>query len=95
MLDVNEYFEGKVKSIAFQTKSLPGTVGAMAVGDYTFGTNCREIMTVVSGELVVRLPGNDDWQTFIAGQSFEVEANKNFNVKVTVETAYLCLYDRS
>jgi len=94
MLTVNEYFEGKVKSIAFQTAALPATVGVMSTGDYTFGTDCREIMTVVSGDLTVKLPGKDDWHTFIAGQTFEVEANQSFDIKVTTETAYLCQYDR-
>jgi Uncharacterized protein conserved in bacteria len=94
MLDVNEYFDGKVKSIAFQSNTLPATVGVMAAGDYTFGTDCKEIMTVVNGELVVKLPGKDTWQTFISGQTFEVEANQSFDLKVTVDTAYLCQYVR-
>ena len=94
MLDVNEYFDGKVKSIAFQSNTLPATVGVMATGDYTFGTDCKEIMTVVNGELVVKLPGKDTWQTFVSGQTFEVEANQSFDLKVTVDTAYLCQYVR-
>ena len=51
MFDVNEYFEGKVKSIGFQTETLPATVGVMAPGEYEFGTSQRETMTVVSGVL--------------------------------------------
>lgn len=95
MLDVNEYFEGKVKSISFQTASLPATVGVMAIGNFTFGTNCREIISVANGELIVKLPGSEEWVSYIAGQTFEVAANKSFDVKVPVETAYLCLYDRT
>ncbi len=34
MLDVNEYFDGKVKSIGFQTETLRATVGVMAPGNY-------------------------------------------------------------
>ncbi|WP_028876009.1 pyrimidine/purine nucleoside phosphorylase [Teredinibacter turnerae] len=94
MLTVNEYFEGKVKSIGFSPAGLPATIGVMAIGEYTFGTDCREIMTVVSGELTVKLPEQADWQTYIAGQTFEVEANQSFDLKVAVETAYLCQYDR-
>ncbi|MFT5085511.1 MAG: hypothetical protein ACI9Y1_003572 [Lentisphaeria bacterium] len=95
MLKVNEYFDGKVKSIGLQTGTLPATIGVMAVGDYTFGTDCKEIMTVVCGELTVQLPNSEEWQTFIDGQVFELEANKKFKLKVPVETAYLCKYDRS
>ena len=93
MLTVNEYFEGKVKSIAFDGGDLPATVGVMAPGDYTFGTSQREYMTVVNGELVVKLPGSDDWQTFASGQTFIVEANQSFDLQVAVETAYLCKYE--
>ena len=93
MLDVNEYFDGKVKSIAFQTETLPATVGVMAVGEYEFGTSQKETMTVVSGALTVKLPGTDEWQTFSAGDAFNVEANQSFQLKVAVETAYLCTYE--
>ncbi len=34
MLDVNEYFDGRVKSIGFQTETLRATVGVMAPGTY-------------------------------------------------------------
>lgn len=94
MLNVNDYFEGKVKSITFSPAGLPATIGVMAQGEYTFGTDCREIMTVVSGELTVKLPDAEDWQTFIAGQTFEVAAHQRFELKVPVDTAYLCQYDR-
>ena len=92
MLDVNEYFDGNVKSIGFQTETLPATVGVMAPGDYEFSTSQNEAMTVVSGVLTVRLPGQSQWETFDAGQMFKVAANKNFQLKVHVDTAYLCTY---
>lgn len=92
MFDVNEYFDGTVKSIAFQTATLPATVGVMAPGEYEFGTSQKETMTVVSGALTIRLPGEDDWKTFDAGESFIVDANQKFGVKVAVDTAYLCTY---
>ncbi len=38
----NEYFEGNVKSTAFQSETLPATVGVMEVGEYTFGTDAYE-----------------------------------------------------
>ncbi|WP_372881671.1 pyrimidine/purine nucleoside phosphorylase [Psychromonas sp.] len=90
----NEYFDGNVKSIAFQSATLPATVGVMEVGEYTFGTDAYEYMTVVSGALTVKLPGATDWKTFNAGETFEVEANTSFDVKVAVQTAYLCLYKK-
>jgi hypothetical protein len=92
MFKTNEYFDGKVKSIAFQGEQLPATVGVMAPGEYEFGTNQREVMTVVSGALTVKLPNQSNWQTFAAGASFEVAADQKFQLQVAQDTAYLCTY---
>lgn len=92
MFKVNEYFNGKVKSIAFTSSEGPATVGVMATGEYEFGTATVEIMTVVSGAMDIKLPGSDTWKTIKAGESFEVAANVKFGVRMQVETAYLCLY---
>ncbi|MCF7982108.1 MAG: pyrimidine/purine nucleoside phosphorylase [Pseudomonadales bacterium] len=93
MFKVNEYFDGKVKSIAFQTDTLPATVGVMAPGEYDFGTSQKETMTVVSGALTVKLPQQDKWQVFNSGDQFVVAANQNFQLRVAVDTAYLCTYE--
>lgn len=93
MFNINQYFDGKVASIAFQTQTLPATVGVMAVGEYEFGTEQKETMTVVSGALSVMLPGTTDWQTFASNESFVIEANNKFQLRVAMETAYLCTYE--
>ena len=93
MFDVNEYFDGKVKSIGFKTASLPATVGVMEIGEYEFGTTQKETMSVVSGALTVMLPNASDWKTFNQGDSFIVEANEKFQLKVDIATAYLCTYE--
>jgi uncharacterized protein YaiE (UPF0345 family) len=92
MFKTNEYFDGKVKSIAFKTKTLPATVGVMATGDYVFNTDEKEKMTVVSGVMFIKFSGTETTQAFKAGESFNVEANSSFNVSIKEETAYLCLY---
>ncbi len=92
MFKVNEYFEGNVKSIGFQTSEAPATVGVMAPGHYEFGTSQKEIMTVISGLLTVKLPGSTEWQDFGKNQTFTVEANQKFQLKVKEDTSYLCLY---
>lgn len=92
MLETNEYFDGKVKSIGFQTSSLPATVGVMDMGEYEFGTSQKETMTVVSGALTVMLPNSREWETFDQGDSFIVAANEKFQLQVKVATAYLCTY---
>ena len=93
MLKVNEYFDGKVMSIALHTETLPATVGVMEPGDYEFGTSQKEVMTIVSGKMEALLPGSEEWQTFTNGESFEIEANVKFKVRLSGQTAYFCTYE--
>lgn len=93
MFKINQYFEGNVASIAFQTESLPATVGVMDVGEYQFDTAQKETMTVISGQLTVLLPGQTEWQDYRANNAFQVPANTSFKLKVPVQTAYLCTYE--
>ncbi len=93
MLQVNEYFDGKAKSIAFQTPTLPATVGVITPGEFEFGTSKKETMTVISGALTVLLPGMDEWMTYGAGESFNVAGQSSFRAKTDTDTAYLCTYE--
>ena len=92
MFKVNEYFDGKVKSIAFQTAEAPATVGVMTKGEYGFGTATVEYMTVITGKLTVKLPGSSEWKTYKAGDTFIVAKDKKFQLKVEEDSSYLCLY---
>ena len=92
MFQTNEYFDGKVKSIAFQGQDKPSTVGVMAAGEYVFNTGDKEKMTVITGELNITLDGETRTQSYTAGQSFDVAANSAFNVTVATVCAYLCEY---
>ena len=92
MLKVNEYFDGKVKSIGYEDSKGPITVGVMEPGDYTFSTSSHELMTVVTGTLIVLRPGDAEWATFQAGESFEIHADASFEVRVEEPTAYICRY---
>ena len=93
MLEVNEYFDGQVKSIGFQGGELASSVGVMAAGEYLFYTSQFENMTVLSVALTVKLPNQNNWQEFQAGQSFTVRANQVFDLKVLQASAYLCSYE--
>lgn len=92
-LTVNSYFDDNVKSIALENQEGVSTVGVMMIGNYEFGTSKREYMTVVSGELIVKLPDENDWKTFSQGEAFIVEANETFSLQVKQTTAYLCRYE--
>ena len=92
MFKTNEYFDGKVKSIAFQSDTLPASVGVMAKGEYVFSTSVKEKMTVISGALSIQFSDSDESHTYHPGESFDVPANSSFNVSVVADSSYLCLY---
>ncbi|MDI3324673.1 pyrimidine/purine nucleoside phosphorylase [Pontibacterium granulatum] len=91
-MNVNEYFDGNVKSIGFENSEGRVTAGVMAPGEYEFGTSENELMKVVSGELIVKLPGEEEFKAYPTGTEFNVAANQSFQLKVEQATAYLCFY---
>jgi uncharacterized protein YaiE (UPF0345 family) len=92
MLKHSTYFEGKVQSVGFERNGRRATVGVVDVGEFHFGTDAAERMTVVSGELWARLPGETAFRAFPAGTVFEVPAKSGFDVKAALPAAYLCEY---
>ncbi|MEI7661870.1 MAG: pyrimidine/purine nucleoside phosphorylase [Bacteroidota bacterium] len=92
MFKTNEYFDGKVKSIAFTTPEGPATMGVMAPGEYEFGTSTVEYMTVISGTMVVMLPGEAEWKSFNPYDTFIVQKDQKFKLRIGADAAYLCLY---
>ena len=92
MFKTNEYFEGKVKSIAFDTTDGPATLGVMAPGEYEFGTSTAEYMTVVSGTMTVMLPGESNWKEYKPYDTFVVAKGQKFKLRIQTDAAYLCLY---
>ena len=90
MLKHNSYFEGKVQSVGYERNGRRATVGVIDPGEFHFGTEAAERMTVVSGELWAKLPGESAWRAFPAGTSFEVPAKSGFDVKAAGPSAYLC-----
>lgn len=89
----NLYFDGKVNS---RTVILENgdriTLGFMQAGDYTFCTAEKEVMEILGGGMTVLLPGETSWRTLAEGETFEVPANSQFEVKVAGYADYLCSY---
>ena len=92
MIKDNVYFEGNVKSLAFEQDGKTSSVGVMAPGEYTFGTAAPERMSVISGALTIKRVDDSEWVTFSSGESFEVSGDSSFDLKVATSTAYLCEY---
>ncbi|MGZ3423139.1 MAG: pyrimidine/purine nucleoside phosphorylase [Polyangiales bacterium] len=90
MLTHNTYFDGKVQSIGFERNGRKATVGVIDVGEFHFGTVAAERMTIVSGEVRVRIDGTSEFVVYAAGTSFEVPAQSGFDVRATQPAGYLC-----
>jgi len=90
MLKHNTYFEGNVQSIGFERHGRRLTAGVIGPGEYHFGTNAPERMSVVSGELEAKI--GDAWRWYPAGTTFEVPGKSSFDVRAVEATAYLCEY---
>ena len=50
-------------------------------------------MTLISVNMQVQLIGETTWKTYKPLETFKVEANSSFNVKVSEETSYNCVYE--
>jgi uncharacterized protein YaiE (UPF0345 family) len=85
----NTYFEGQVQSIGYERHGRRATVGVIAPGEYHFGTEAPERMTIVSGELAAK-PDGGAWTTYAAGTAFEVAGRSGFDVRAAHPCAYLC-----
>lgn len=89
----NVYYDGKVSSrtVLFADGSKK-TLGLLLPGEYEFGTEAAEIMEMLAGDVEVLLPGETEWQSVSAGESFNVPANSKFGIKVKTVTDYCCSY---
>ncbi|MBN2591513.1 MAG: pyrimidine/purine nucleoside phosphorylase [Sedimentisphaerales bacterium] len=89
----NIYFDGKVTSrtIVFPDGSKK-TLGIMMPGVYEFGTDKKEIMEIIVGNLEVSLPVEGGWKEISGGETFEVPANSKFSLKIKEVTDYCCSY---
>lgn len=89
----NIYFDGGVTS---RTLRFPNgerkTLGIIQPGDYQFDTGKKELMEILSGEVEVRLPGDEQWRRYGAGETFEVAANATFGIRALSLTDYCCSF---
>ncbi|AWB67753.1 hypothetical protein C2869_15495 [Saccharobesus litoralis] len=89
----NVYFDGKVTSRTVKFESGEAkTLGIMMPGDYEFGTEKKELMEILQGEVDVQVKGAEGFTRYEGGQSFEVPANSSFKINALGVVDYCCSY---
>ena len=89
----NVYFDGKVTSRSIQfANGESKTLGIMLPGEYTFNTGKPELMEIMSGDVEVLLDGQSNWQKITGGESFNVDGNSSFQIKVNSIADYCCSF---
>jgi uncharacterized protein YaiE (UPF0345 family) len=91
MIKVNEYLEGKVKSLGFGLDGTLYTSGVLMPGEYSLNTEKEEHITVTVGGFEIRPPGKD-WRVAKVGDTTVIPGNSTFDLKVMRPASYICMY---
>ncbi|PLX45586.1 MAG: hypothetical protein C0609_02685 [Deltaproteobacteria bacterium] len=93
VVEANIYYEGRVTSrtLIFEDGERK-TLGFMLPGEYAFNTGAPEIMEIIAGSMLYKLPGAEDWSTAKAGESFSVPGDTSFTVLVSEYADYCCSF---
>jgi uncharacterized protein YaiE (UPF0345 family) len=87
----NVYFDGKVQSLGLNTQDGYATIGVITKGRYTFQAESEEHVTIISGQLRVKLP-DQDWNIVRKDEQCIVPRNSSFDVEAESDAAYICYY---
>jgi hypothetical protein len=87
----NIYFDGRVQSLGLNTEEGYAIGGVITEGRYTFSAGSEEHVVIVSGQLRVRLPGQE-WKVVRTGEKYVVARSSSFDVEALCDAAYICYY---
>ena len=57
------------------------TLGIMMPGEYEFGTDVKEIMEILAGDLKVLLPGDSEWITISGKVNLQSRQTRNSSLR--------------
>ncbi len=92
MIKVNEYFDGKVKSLSLSNSQGNFSAGVLLKGTYEFSTSTKEWMTLTSGVWEIELPDSPK-QAYGIGETCDIPKGISFKVYALEDSAYLCQYE--
>ena len=92
--DFNEFKSilNEMTKFIIDEKGEEKSLGIMMPGEYNFGTGKAELMEIISGEVEVKIAGENSWTLYEGDSEFDVPANSNFDIKVKTITDYCCSY---
>jgi uncharacterized protein YaiE (UPF0345 family) len=93
MIRVNEYCEGKIKSLGFQLEGIDYTVGLMLPGNYTFNMEIEGHITGVWGEFEIKHEGGD-WGVVRPGDTIVITRNSTVNYRIKKPASYVCKFPK-
>lgn len=85
----NVYF-GKPNVSVIPWYLADGTRKSVVPSTLTFNTGAPEIMELLQGRCRVRLAGQEQWQDYAGGESFNVAANSSFDIETLENLHYVC-----
>ena len=90
----NIYFDGKcVSHTVLLSNGTRNTLGVIFPSTLTFNTESPELMEINTGVCKVKLAGQDNWETHLAGDKFAIPGTSSFEIE-TIETLdYVCHYE--
>ncbi len=91
----NVFFDGKcVSHSVFFPDGSRKTVGVvMPKSQLTFNVGAPELMEISAGECQVKLAGEADFKTYVAGSHFSVAANSSFEIHTGADAVdYVCSF---
>jgi uncharacterized protein YaiE (UPF0345 family) len=91
----NIYFEGRVISHTLRfADGTKKTLGLIYPGTFEFKTDAPERMEIMAGDCRVKQQGQRDWQSYRAGDGFNVPAKSSFEIAVEAGIAeYICSFE--
>lgn len=87
----NIYFDGKcVSHTVLFPDGTKKTIGVIFPSSLTFNTGAPEVMELNAGKCRIRLKGEDEWNTYAAGEKFSVRGNSSFDIETLETLDYVC-----
>lgn len=89
----NVYFDGLCVSHSFAlADGTRKSAGVIFPSTLTFGTAAPERMEIQAGSCRIRRADSEEWETYSAGEAFEVAGDSTFDIEVTELLDYVCHY---